>query len=86
MELEQTLDNISSAILDLLQLVTYEAVRAHTFRREIYTQMIKENRDTPQTSYLRTLYEQEKEYATVLEYMSKAFREMKESEPTNDAS
>ena len=80
MELEQTLDNISSAILDLLQLVTYEAVRAHTFRREMYTQMIKEKRDTPQTSYLKTLYEQETNYARVLEGMSMALREMKESE------
>ena len=80
MELEQTLDNISSAILDLLQLVTYEAVRAHTFRREMYTQMIEEKAGTPQTSYLKTLYEQEKEYSTVLEYMSMAFREMRETE------
>lgn len=80
MEIEKYLDNISSAILDLLQLVTYEAVSAHTFRLEMYAKTIEENRDTPRTSYLKTLYAKEKEYATVLEHMSMAFREMRESE------
>lgn len=80
MSIEKDLDNISNAILDLLQLVTYEAVRAHIFRCEFYGVMIEKNDGKPQEKRWLDLYAKEKEYSTVLEYMSMAFREMRESE------
>ena len=82
--IEKDLDNISTAILDLLQLVTYEAVRAHTFRCEFYSEMIEKNNGKPQEKRYRDLYIKEKEYTTVLEYMGIAFREMQERETDND--
>ena len=85
MSIEQDLDNISNAILDLLQLVTYEAVRAHTFREAIYAVMKKESGGHEESKkFWLGMIEKEKEYATILEYMSRAFREMRESETNND--